>query len=121
MSDGKYICTVCGTVGDPKRVTKGSFLIEVVLWFWLIIPGLIYTIWRNVTKYDACPECKNPSMIPNTSPAGQKLLAERIRAATPKKSETELKPTPGPHLRKETDDVRRLASNYLHKMESNKN
>lgn len=42
----KYICSNCGTVGQPVVHTRGSFWIELVLWWFFIIPGLIYTEWR---------------------------------------------------------------------------
>lgn len=61
------ICTNCKYQGDPIKVTKGHFLIEVVLWCCYIIPGVIYSLWRLTTRYDACPKCKAPNMIPATS------------------------------------------------------
>jgi hypothetical protein len=73
----QLICTNCGYIGYPKRITKGSFWIEVVLWLFFLVPGLIYSIWRLTTKYDACPKCKNASMIPIDTPRGQKLLEEQ--------------------------------------------
>ncbi len=72
----QYVCTNCGYTGAPKKITKGSILIEIILWLFLIVPGLIYSIWRLTTKYDACPKCKNPTMIPVDSPKGQKLVEE---------------------------------------------
>ena len=77
MFGGKYICTSCGTVGNPKRVVRGSILMEIALWLFFILPGLIYSVWRLTTKYNACPECKNATMIPITSPLGQKLLSQQ--------------------------------------------
>ncbi|MDA8082322.1 MAG: YqaE/Pmp3 family membrane protein [Nitrospiraceae bacterium] len=72
----KYICTACRSVGTPKKVTKGSFWIEIVLWLFMIVPGLIYSIWRLTTKYNACPICQNPTMIPLSSPMGKQLLEQ---------------------------------------------
>lgn len=72
MSDS--ICTTCGYRGYPKTATRGSLLMEIALWFLFIIPGILYTLWRNVSKYKACPKCKNPSMIPTDSPFGKKLV-----------------------------------------------
>lgn len=72
----QYVCTTCGYVGNIKIITKGSLLIEIVLWLFLIFPGLIYSIWRQTTKYNACPKCKNPSMIPSDSPKGQNIISE---------------------------------------------
>lgn len=51
-------CPNCGYVGKPKKFTKGSILIEVVLWLMFLVPGLIYSIWRLTTKYEGCPRCK---------------------------------------------------------------
>lgn len=76
MAKKEFICTTCGFIGSPKKIVKGSILIEIVLWLFLLIPGLIYSIWRLTTKYDACPKCKNASMIPADSPTGQKLISE---------------------------------------------
>lgn len=70
------VCTSCGYVGFPIRITKGSLLIEIFLWLLVIIPGVIYSIWRLTSRYDACPGCKNASMIPIDSPFGQKLVKE---------------------------------------------
>lgn len=50
----KIVCTACGYVGEPTTATKGSFGVELVLWLCLIIPGLIYSIWRLSSRHDAC-------------------------------------------------------------------
>lgn len=71
-----YICANCGRSGDPKRVTKGSFLIELVLWCCLLVPGLIYSIWRLTTRSDACAKCGAQNLVPVQSPRGRQLLAE---------------------------------------------
>jgi hypothetical protein len=70
-----YVCTNCGYRGFPKKVVKGSFIIEVILWLAFFIPGLIYSIWRLTSKYNACPKCLQPTMIPTDTPIGQKLIS----------------------------------------------
>lgn len=77
MFEKQSICTACGFVGKPKKITKGSILVEIILWLLFLIPGLIYSIWRLSTKYVACPNCKSQTMIPVDSPNGQRLLAEQ--------------------------------------------
>ncbi len=67
-------CPNCGTIGKPKRLTKGSFVIEVFLWLLLIVPGLLYSLWRMTSKQLVCPSCQHPNMIPTDSP---KALAAR--------------------------------------------
>jgi hypothetical protein len=71
-----FICANCGFKGNSKTVTNGSFLIEVFLWIMLIIPGMIYSLWRMTSKYKACPKCNAPNMVPMDSPRGKKLEAE---------------------------------------------
>jgi hypothetical protein len=68
------VCTNCGYQGQPQWQTQGSFLIELVLWLFLILPGLIYSIWRLTSKQKVCPVCKNPTMIPALTPLGQKII-----------------------------------------------
>lgn len=71
------ICVQCGYVGKTKRVTKGSLLIEIVLWIAFIIPGILYSLWRLTTRYDACPSCGAATMIPVDSPKGREMLAQQ--------------------------------------------
>lgn len=68
MAQPDMYCRNCGTVGRPKRITKGSFLIELILWLCFLLPGLIYSIWRITTRYGVCPSCGAPNMIPASSP-----------------------------------------------------
>lgn len=78
-SDARFLCTTCGaTVNSATTVTKGSFLIEVVLWLMMILPGLLYSIWRLTSRFKACPNCKNPTLIPIDSPVARATI-ERLR------------------------------------------
>ena len=74
MDNNQYVCTACGCVGKPRKITKGSCLIELILWLSFILPGLIYSIWRLTTRQGVCPKCWNPSMIPTDTPKGQELI-----------------------------------------------
>ncbi len=70
------ICPNCGYVGKAKKVTKGSILIEIVLWICFLVPGLIYSIWRLTSKHLACPKCGAQNLVPIDSPRGKKLQQE---------------------------------------------
>jgi|GEM_PF-983782 len=74
---GGYICTQCGNIGDPKTETKGSIIIEIVLWLCFLIPGLIYSIWRLTSRYKACKLCNGNSVIPINSPVGMQIIENR--------------------------------------------
>jgi predicted RNA-binding Zn-ribbon protein involved in translation (DUF1610 family) len=71
---GSMICPNCGTQGEPKSITQGNILIELVLWLCFIIPGVIYSIWRLSSRKEACPACGQTGMIGITTPNGQLLL-----------------------------------------------
>ena len=75
----ELICSACGTTGKPKTETRGSFVIEVILWLCFLVPGLIYTIWRLTTRGPVCRACEGKQLLPLTSPAG-KALAEKYAA-----------------------------------------
>lgn len=72
------ICAQCGTAGKPKsRGMNGSFLVEILLWFFFILPGLIYSIWRIASPQGkVCRACGSPSMIPLDSPRGRSLAQQ---------------------------------------------
>jgi len=70
---GHHVCPACGSRGEPERKTRGSTLIELVLWLCFIIPGVIYSIWRLTSRYEACPACGAPGMIPVNTPRGRQL------------------------------------------------
>jgi len=70
------ICTNCGYTGQAKKITKGSTVIELVLWLCLFFPGLLYSVWRLTTRHLACPKCGGTQLIPVDSPKGKKLRQE---------------------------------------------
>ena len=70
------ICTHCGHAGKPKTHTKGSLLIEIVLWLSFLVPGLIYSLWRLTTRQKVCRKCGTPNLVPTDTPRGRKLLEE---------------------------------------------
>jgi flagellar basal body-associated protein FliL len=90
MSD-KMICTTCGYVGQNEGSIKGNILIELILWCMFLLPGIIYSIYRSSSKQKVCPQCKNPTMIPVTSPIGEKLYTNHEASLTPEKKQEEAK------------------------------
>jgi hypothetical protein len=72
------ICPTCGTRTAGRMVTKGSILIELILWCCFIIPGLIYSIWRLTTKARVCHQCGTAALVPLNTPVGQKLASEHL-------------------------------------------
>lgn len=88
----QMICSNCGYVGVPKRVTKGSMGIEIVLWLFFIIPGVIYSLWRGSSKFKACPSCGAQNMIPLDTPNGRKLLQDQDKTVEQAQAEVKARP-----------------------------
>jgi hypothetical protein len=70
------VCMQCGTPGRPRRYTKGSIIVELLLWLMMILPGFLYSLWRLSSRYDGCPTCGAPHMVPSGSPRAKALLGE---------------------------------------------
>lgn len=73
----QFICSVCGSVDNPKRAIKGNGAIELILWLAFLVPGLIYSIWRSSSRHSVCTVCGGTTLIPLDSPIGAKLLADQ--------------------------------------------
>src|SRR5215472_12159113 len=67
-------CPNCGSVGLPTTRNKGSTGVEIVLWLFFVVPGLIYSVWRRSAPASVCPKCGAPNMIPTDSPRAQSAL-----------------------------------------------
>lgn len=50
-------CHTCGHTGKAKIVREGSGFIELLLFFFFIIPGVLYSMHRKSTQKLACSEC----------------------------------------------------------------
>lgn len=83
------VCRDCGSVATPVCKTRGAFLIELILWLCFLVPGLIYSVWRLSTRYDACGACGGVHLVPIDSPVGAKLAAENGYAPVVRQSGAE--------------------------------
>lgn len=78
---GMY-CKKCGNVGPTKGIMKGSFAIELVLWLFFLLPGLVYSIWRLTTKGRGCSVCGSDDVIPANSPLAKNNTSQPVAEAT---------------------------------------
>ena len=78
---GMY-CKKCGNVGPTKGIMKGSFAIELVLWLFFLLPGLVYSVWRLTTKGRGCSVCGSEDVIPANSPLAQNKAGQPVAEAT---------------------------------------
>lgn len=83
----QLICSQCGHIGSTETAIKGNGLIEIVLWLFFIIPGVIYSIWRSSSRHKVCMKCSSTSLIPLDSPVGQKIIADQGKTVESVKEE----------------------------------
>ena len=88
----QMICSNCGHIGSAKGAVKGSMGIEIVLWLFFIIPGVIYSLWRGSSRHKVCSVCASGNLIPIDSPNGRRLL--EAQGKTIEKVQAEAKATP---------------------------
>jgi len=75
----KY-CLDCGFIGKPKQKTPGTFLWEIVLWLFFLVPGVIYSIWRLMARYQGCAKCGGKRIVPVDSPVAQAAIRNLLPA-----------------------------------------
>ena len=68
-----FICRKCGYIGPRELNKKGKLSTEIILWLLLILPGLIYSIWRRTGRYFVCKECGTHHIVPLNSPLGKEV------------------------------------------------
>jgi len=79
MKDAPNICPRCSTMCEPGEGNiRGNLLIEVLLYFAWILPGVIYSLWRR-SGPPRCPQC-DAEMISCETPAGARLMEGSISA-----------------------------------------
>jgi len=64
----KKLCLNCLSIEKPRLITKGDIGTEVVLWLCLILPGVVYSVWRHTSRYYGCSVCQSGRMISLSSP-----------------------------------------------------
>ena len=67
-------CPSCGHVGPGRSRMRGSLALELLLYLFLIVPGLIYSLWRHSSKAPICELCGLPGVIPADSPRARAVL-----------------------------------------------
>jgi hypothetical protein len=77
MAKVTYVCKSCGKSIKPISITPGSFFIELILWLAMILPGLLYSVWRVSSRYKGCPVCKSRDVIPSDSPLAKNFTEEK--------------------------------------------
>lgn len=70
------ICKNCGSTHAGTRALPGSGWIELILWLFALLPGVIYSIWRRGQRKPVCEACGSRDLVGLGTPAGKALAAQ---------------------------------------------
>lgn len=92
------MCVTCGSEVKPKTRVPGSFIMEVLLWILLIVPGFIYSFWRLTNIEKVCSVCGANTLVPLDSPVARHLRTSLNGTVSPttEASPTHTLPPPAP-------------------------
>lgn len=78
----KRMCATCESVGYAKTRERGSTGVELLLWLFFLLPGIIYSVWRRSTKYSVCRTCGSTTLMPlHTAGAQRRMGAQEVLVA----------------------------------------
>jgi hypothetical protein len=75
----KY-CPDCGFVGESKSDTPGKTSTEVLLWLFLVVPGVVYSLWRRMARYQECAQCGSRYIVAADSAMARMAFRKRSPA-----------------------------------------
>lgn len=75
--DFLILCNECHYVGPPRRKQKGNYFICLILLMLLLVPGILYALWRIFSsRIRYCPQCNSEHVIPTHSVAARSKVKE---------------------------------------------
>lgn len=78
IKDGDiFLCISCENIQVVRKKRPGSIFIEIILWLALLLPGLIYTLWRFSGEKIVCKFCLSLELIPEDSSRAQRIMNDR--------------------------------------------
>jgi len=98
MAKSDEICADCGSREPAILKNRGYAWMEILCWLALVLPGIIFSIWRRARRHWVCAYCGNPSMISIHSKRARWMIALMQTQELPKElfkqpmGVTELKP-----------------------------
>ncbi len=73
QEDKTLTCAHCGAIGSARWRSRGSLMIEIVLWVGFFFPGLIYSLWRHSQKKRYCQMCGGEHFSSPAAPHSDRL------------------------------------------------
>lgn len=71
------LCPHCYYQGKFTKRLGGNAAVELLLYMFFILPGIVYTSHRHRSSKDICPECDQDQGLPIKSKRAIELLEQR--------------------------------------------
>lgn len=72
--DNLVHCSQCGTEAEPVVLRKGNMHTQILLWIAFIVPGFLYSLWRESSKRNICRVCGSMD-VHSVCPLGDRTIA----------------------------------------------
>lgn len=96
MLRDRYHCKNCNLTVYPIPKRRGNTLLQVILFLFFIIPGIIYTIWRLGGYKIVCPRCKKSNLVEMATKEKPKVATFPEQKTVPKGAKEPKKRQPQP-------------------------
>ena len=69
----RMLCTGCWRTARPDTRLPGSDRAELLAWCCLLLPGLVYSSWRQAGRTRVCPACGGADLVREARAAGRRV------------------------------------------------
>lgn len=71
----QWFCTSCGAQTNPVSLSGFNVWVFLILCLIMVLPGVLYAVYWIVSGKSGCPQCRQATLIPLTSPVARAALS----------------------------------------------
>jgi hypothetical protein len=79
MNSPRMLCATCGRTDVPDDLVFGSDRLELAAWALLLLPGLLYCLWRHANRRTVCAHCGSDVLLRETRFSRERRVAEGVQ------------------------------------------
>lgn len=73
------VCQTCEEIGQVRIKVPGSNMVEIALYLLMLVPGIIYAVWRRNSKTQVCGACGSEQLVAAKTRAGLAIVAAQYK------------------------------------------
>lgn len=72
------VCQTCEEVGQVRTEMPGNSVVELLLYLFYLVPGIIYSVWRRQGKKQVCGACGSDRLVAAKTRAGLAIITAQF-------------------------------------------